>query len=82
MRKRLDLRAIDSDALRQAQALRRQAVNERQQGLLGRACRRQPQGHPPDDLACTGRYPALRRSGAGQAATIYGQYQTFNRRTS
>jgi hypothetical protein len=79
--KQLDLAAIDSNALRQSQALRRQAVNERQQGLMGRA--------QAGNLRATRRtiQPAIGAGAqllgtAGQAATIYGQYQTMNRRNS
>ena len=38
--KRLDLQAIDTNTLRQSQAIRRQAVNERQQAMLGNASAR------------------------------------------
>jgi len=79
--KKLDLAAIDSNALRQSQALRRQAVNERQQGLMGRV--------QAGNLRATRRtiQPAIGAGAqllgtAGQAATVYGQYQTMNRRNS
>lgn len=76
--KQLDLAAIDTNTLRQAQALRRQAVNERQQGLMGYASAR--------NLRAGARsiQPAIAASGqllgtAGQAMSIYGQYQSMPR---
>ena len=77
--KQMDLAAIDTNTLRQSQALRRQAVNERQQGMMGRVSASNLRAGAKTiqpGLAAAG--PLLGTT--GQALSILGQYQSMNRR--
>lgn len=73
--KRLDLQAIDTNTLRQSQAIRRQAVNERQQALLGRASASNLRASARSIQPWAGAAGQLLGTG-GQAAAIYGSYMT------
>ena len=76
--KRLDLQAIDTNTLRQSQAIRRQAVNERQQALLGGVSARNLRASARSIQPWAGAAGQLLGT-AGQAASIYGTYMTANR---
>lgn len=77
--KQMDLAAIDTNTLRQSQALRRQAVNERQQALMGYASARNLRASAKSirsNLAADTQLLGI----TGQAMSILGQYQSMNRR--
>ena len=76
--KRLDLQAIDTNTLRQSQAMRRQVVNERQQAMLGNASARNLRASARSIQPWAGAAGQLLGT-AGQAASIYGTYMTANR---
>ena len=76
--KRLDLQAIDTNTLRQSQAMRRQVVNERQQAMLGNASARNLRASAKSIQPWAGAAGQLLGT-TGQAASIYGTYMTANR---
>lgn len=73
--KRLDLQAIDTNTLRQSQAIRRQALNERQQAMLGRVSAGNLRASARSILPWAGAAGQLLGT-TGQAASIYGSYMT------